>query len=265
MISIVTPCYNAAAFIEETLDSILSQKGAPFELLVLDGGSTDGTVEIIRRYEKHLVYWHSRKDDGQSAAIAEGFSRSKGDVLCWLNADDYFLPGVLAKVHERFAGCAGLQVLYGDYIVLDENGAMEAKPKISFDFEICLLFYLMIPQPSCFWRREIYDRVGGINTGLNFAFDWDLFLRMGDALKDEPGAIVHVRDLFSVFRLHAASKSVSARERFRAERKQIQNQFDYYRNLHFRKFAKAVQIVRTLRKFYLERGFVPLRKDARKA
>lgn len=265
MISIVTPCYNAASFIEATIDSVLSQKGADYELLILDGGSTDGTVEIIKRYEKYLAYWHSRKDGGQSAAIVEGFSLSKGDVLCWLNADDYFMPGALEKVQREFKENAGLQVLYGDYIVLDENGRMEAKPKISYDFEICLLFYLMIPQPSCFWSRGIYDKIGGVNPNFQYAFDWDLFLRMGEALQGAPGAIQHVHDLYSVFRLHAESKSVSAQERFREERKQIQNQFEYYRNLKFKKLAKWVQIIRTISRYHRERGVIPTRKDARKA
>ena len=173
--------------------------------------------------------------------------------------------GSLKKVINEFEEDSKLQLLYGDYIVVDENQNMEAKPKISFDFDICLFAYLMIPQPSSFWKKSLYESVSGINTDLNFAFDWDLFLRMGHQLRDHPGSIRHRHDLYSVFRIHPESKSVSQTNKFKSEARFIRDQFQEYRESKFKKIQKRWQLVKALHRFHKERNMIPTGKDKRKA
>ncbi len=264
-ISVVTPSYNQAAYLEQAIDSVLSQGMRDLEYIVMDGGSTDGSVEVIRRYAKHLTYWQSEPDGGQVKALSAAFRRCTGDICCWLNSDDLFMPGTLKKVRDRFREDGGLELIYGDYFLLQPDGRLIAKPKIAFDFEICLAVFLMIPQPSAFWTRRIYDAVGGLSSDYQFAFDYDLFLKIGRALKDRPDAIRHVHDYWSVFRVHDASKSVREVQGFHDEQKRIRSSFGLPRFRLSRKCVQYYHFVRTLIAFHRERGFVPTRKEKGKA
>lgn len=264
-ISIVTPSYNQGDYLEETIESVLSQGIPGLEYIIMDGGSTDQSVEIIRKYEKHLAYWQSQRDGGQTQAILEGFRRSSGDVLAWINSDDRYEPGTLAKVKREFEGDSQLQLLYGDYSLLYRGGRKVAKPKISFDFNISLHAFLMIPQPSSFWKRELYDAVGGLNPRYQYAFDYDLFLRFGKHLEDHPEAIRHLQDLLAEFRVHDESKSVSLQARFMPEYEAILAQFGVPARGVMREFRRSIELARALLRYYQERGFVPIRKEAGKA
>lgn len=264
-ISIVTPSYNQGDYLEETLDSVLSQGIPGLEYIVMDGGSTDQSVSIIRKYEKYLAYWQSQPDGGQTQALLEGFRRATGDVLAWINSDDRYMPGTLAKVQRAFSEDPGLELLYGDYSLLYPGGRTVPKPKISFDFDISLHAFLMIPQPSSFWTRRLYEAVGGLNTRYQYAFDYDLFLRFGKHLESRPGSIRHVQDLWALFRVHDESKSVSLQERFTPEYEAILTQFGVPARGVMREVRKNIALFRTLLRYYQERGFVPLRKEAGKA
>ncbi|MBK1814402.1 glycosyltransferase [Luteolibacter yonseiensis] len=264
-ITVVTPVLNQAQFIEQTIDSVLSQGIEDLEYIILDAGSTDGTVDIIKKHERHLARWRSHKDAGQSSAIHEGFSSASGDLLCWINSDDYFEPGALKRMIGMFDNDEQLDLCYGDYSILLPDGTKEAKLKISFDFEIALLFYLMIPQPSSVWTKRLYDSVGGLDTALNYSFDYDFFLRAGQRLQARPDAIRHVHDLVSVFRIHPESKSVSAQAKFVSENESIMRKFDNFPTWKRSSFYRRYQMVRTLLRYHSERGMVPTRKDTRKA
>jgi len=120
-ISIVTPSFNQGQYIEETILSIVNQNYPNLEYIIIDGGSTDNTVEIIKKYEKHLAYWVSEKDKGQSEAINKGFRKATGDIVCWINSDDFFMPGSLLKVGERFAKDNSLDLLNGHCLLIDEH------------------------------------------------------------------------------------------------------------------------------------------------
>jgi len=264
-ISIVTPSYNQGDYLEETIESVLSQGIPGLEYIIMDGGSRDHSVEIIRKYEKYLAYWQSQPDGGQTQAILEGFRRSSGHVLAWINSDDLYEPRTLAKVKQEFEADAKLQLLYGDYSLLYRGGRKVAKPKISFDFNISLHAFLMIPQPASFWSRALYEAVGGLNPKYQYAFDYELFLRFGKHLEDHPEAIRHVHDYFAQFRVHDESKSVSLQERFMPEYEAILAQFGVPPRGVMREVRKNLALFRTLLRYYQERGFIPIRKEAGKA
>lgn len=264
-ITVVTPVYNQVNYIEDTIQSVISQRVEGLEYIVLDGGSTDGTAEVIRKYERHLTHWESGRDGGHVPALIKGLGMAKGDILCWLNGDDYFEPHTVKAALATFAAHPEAQLIYGDYSVLTEDGRKVPKPKISFDFPACLFAYLMIPQPSSFWRRSFYFEVGGLNNDFPFSFDYDFFLRAGAAARSKPGGIRHVQDLWSVFRLHSESKSVAQKEKFVVENETIRAQFPEYRNCKLKKIAAKYQLARVLWRFHRERGLVPTRKDSSKA
>ena len=264
-ITVVTPVLNQAQYIEQTIESVLSQGIENLNYVILDAGSTDGTVDIIRRYESHLTFWRSHKDAGQSAAIKEGFEVAPADLQCWINSDDYFEPGALKRMVDRFAQDDELQLCYGDYSILLPNGCKEPKLKISFDFDICYLFYLMIPQPSSVWRRSLYEAVGGLDVSMHYSFDLDFFLQVGWSLRDRKQAIRHVHDLVSVFRVHPESKSVAQSSKFIGENARAVGKIQDYPKWKLSWWHRKLQIARTLACYHRERGVIPTKKDKRKA
>lgn len=264
-ITVVTPSYNQGQYLEATIESVLSQGIRDLEYIIMDGGSTDGSVEIIKKYSKYLSYWQSGKDGGQTQAICAGFERATGEVLCWLNSDDRYEPGALALAEREFEADPRLQLLYGDYILSYQDGHEIPKPKISFDFNICLHAFLMIPQASSFWRASLYKRVGGLNPAYQFAFDYDFFLRAGYALRDEPETIKHVREFLSKFRVHDASKSVSEISRFKTERKSIVAPFGRSKYRPIRKVRTYFELSRAVWRFWVERRIFVYRKEKGKA
>src|SRR5688572_17237201 len=160
-ISIVTPSFNQGQYIEETILSIVNQNYPNLEYIIIDGGSTDNTVEIIKKYEKHLAYWVSEKDKGQSEAINKGFRKATGDIVCWINSDDFFMPGSLLKVGERFAKDNSLDLLNGHCLLIDEHSNILSNHFILKQKKWYAergIYY--VSQPSMFWKRKILDEVG---------------------------------------------------------------------------------------------------------
>jgi glycosyltransferase involved in cell wall biosynthesis len=207
-VSVVTPSYNHARFIEETMQSVVQQSGA-VEYVVQDGGSNDGSAAIINRQANRLAAWESRPDAGQADAIARGFAKTSGgpdDVMAWINSDDFYLPGALAFVADYFARHPEVDVVYGHRILVDENSAEIGRWFLPRHNPEVLRLNDFIPQETLFWRRRIWDRVGGIDTSFKFAMDWDLLLRFQSA-----GAkIVRVPYFLACFRVHPAQKTAAA-------------------------------------------------------
>lgn len=202
-ISIVTPSYNQGQFLEETIRSVLMQGYPNLEYIIMDGGSTDNSMEIIKKYEPWLTYWVSEKDNGQADAIHRGFEKATGEIIGWLNSDDYLLPGALKTVGKVFANDTGLELFIGGGIVVDEHSKLLEK-RYSFpqDFSSLMSIAQLFMQMSSFWRRSAYFEVGGLDTGLRFAFDYDLFLRLARR-RDPFGLNEHL----SAFRMHRDSKT----------------------------------------------------------
>ena len=216
-ISVVTPSYNQASFIERTILSVLNQKYPNIEYIIIDGGSTDGSVDIIKRYSSFLSYWVSEPDQGQADAINKGFLKSSGEILAWLNSDDMYLPGALHKAARAFAREPEASIIYGDYIKVDENDrciALRRQP--SFSYNICLFSYLTVAQPAAFFRGKAVFDVGLLDTRFHYAMDYDLILRLA-----KRGKVIHLPEYLAAFRLHSESKSVTIKPRFKEEDRRI--------------------------------------------
>lgn len=205
-ISVIVPSFNQGEFIEETLLSILNQNYPNLEILVLDAGSTDRTVEVIQKYESHLAYWHSKPDKGQADAINQGMALSSGEILCWLNSDDLYLPGTLLDVGQRFRGLVDRNYLiYGDTRFLYQSG----KPKGASDVQcaapfdpMMLTYYDYIAQPSAFWTRKLWKQVGNLELDYHYVLDWDWLIRAAKIAEFE-----YVRQFYAVYRIHENHKT----------------------------------------------------------
>jgi glycosyltransferase involved in cell wall biosynthesis len=205
-ITIVTPSYNQGQFIEATIKSVIDQKYPNLEYIVIDGGSQDESSEIINKYKPILSYCVSEKDEGQSHAIQKGFAYCTGeenDIMAYLNSDDLYLPEALQFVAHYFQKHPELDVLYGHRILIDEDereiGRWFTPRHHSYNFSI--LDY--VPQETMFWRKRLYDKVGGIDPSFHFAMDWDLLLRFQEA-----GAVIKRAPYFlGCFRVHTNQKT----------------------------------------------------------
>lgn len=203
-ISIVTPSYAQGRFIERTLYSVLTQNYPALEYFVQDGGSTDETVEILRRYQGQLAGWTSEPDDGQADAINRAFAHTTGDIMAWINADDMLLPGALSYVARYFETHPAADVVYGNRILIDDTDGqigLWVLPKHD-DHVLTLVDY--VPQETLFWRRSIWDAAGGgLDPTFGYALDWDLLLRFREA----GATIVRLPRFLGAFRVHPDQKT----------------------------------------------------------
>lgn len=178
-VSVITPSFNQASFLEATLRSVLLQNYSNVEYLVIDGGSTDGSREVLGEYSSYLDYWVAEPDRGQAHAINKGIARATGDIVAWLNSDDCYLPGTVARVVAEFESDPALEWLYGDFLLRAEPaGTLTPSSSIPFEFPTALLRgYSPICQPTAFVRRSLLERIGGIDERYHLAMDFDLWLR----------------------------------------------------------------------------------------
>ncbi|HEY8667665.1 MAG TPA: glycosyltransferase family 2 protein [Tepidisphaeraceae bacterium] len=183
-VSIVTPSYNQGRFIAATIDSVLNQNYPNVEYVVMDGGSTDQTVEILKGYGERIA-WVSERDDGQSDALNKGFGRTRGEILGWLNSDDTYSPGAIAAAAEYFATHPDVAMVYGDADYIDATGGRIGRCAHVEPFNLHRLLYYsdFIVQPAAFFRRSAFEAVGGIDASLHFCMDYDLWLKIGGRFK----------------------------------------------------------------------------------
>jgi len=242
-ITVVTPSLNQGRFLEETILSVLGQEYPNLEYIVLDGGSTDGSVEVIRKYEGHLAYWVSEKDQGQAAAINQGFARATGEILAWLNSDDTYLPGTLAHIAATLDPTRA-DILFGNcrHLAASETYGSDVRRKHGA-MNLALADYII--QPSTFWTRKAWDATGPLDESLVFAFDWDWFIRARTA-----GVALRPDDRYlAVYRMHGEHKSGTGGERRRKELAEIYRRHSgpRYEELFTRCCARrsAINAVRT--------------------
>jgi len=220
-ISIVTPSYNQAEFLERTIFSVLNQNYPNLEYIIIDGGSTDGSVEIIKKYEKYLTYWVSEKDEGQSAAISKGFKKSTGKILAWLNSDDTYLPETFCEIAKNFSRNSGVDLIFGNIYFIDGSDKRIRELRFTeFDFSTLIYEGGNLHQTGTFWTRKIYDKVGGLNSNYKFCMDYDFFCRVAKV-----GKLCHVRDFLANFRMHANAKSSTISYIGQKEHKEIMRRY----------------------------------------
>jgi glycosyltransferase involved in cell wall biosynthesis len=264
-ISIVTPSYNQAEFLERTILSILNQNYPNLEYIVIDGGSTDGSVNIIKKYEKYLTYWVTEKDKGQSDAINKGFRKSTGEILAWLNSDDTYLPNALRLVADFFKQRTDVDMLYGRSHITDRDDEIFQEAK-AMPFNLLDYTYglFTIPQQATFWRREIFFKVGMLNVENRTCMDSELWVHFAK----NKANIIHVNSLLANFRLHQQSISGSGRwnNQYQQDKMRIQQQVFGY-SLHrlrifWRRLCFIVKYPRQHMRYYLSilrKGRVPIK------
>ena len=212
LISIITPSYNQAKYLEQTILSVLNQDHSSIEYIVVDGASTDGSVEVIKRYADKLAHWESVKDHGQADAINKGFARVKGEIVAWLNSDDYYLPGTISAAVKVFEENPDVVLVYGNMLAVDENGqtfnTLTYKQLTLED----LLCFQIIGQPAVFMRRTALQQTSGLDLTFHFLLDHLLWIQLA-----KHGKILHVNKTWSAARYHAEAKNVAKAAEFGRE------------------------------------------------
>jgi glycosyltransferase involved in cell wall biosynthesis len=203
-ISIVTPSLNQGQFIEETIRSVLLQGYPDLEYTIVDGGSTDGSAEIIQKYEKWLTYWVCEPDQGQSAAINKGFERSTGAIGAWINSDDLYEPQALQSVSRVFLDPQNIAILYGNCTNIDETGkTFSVSRSRTYDRDRLIRCWPnYIAQPTAFFLLSAFKTLGGLDPSLRFAMDYDLWIRLGTK-----GSGLYLPLQIARFRVHHRSKT----------------------------------------------------------
>ena len=179
LVSIITPSYNQAAFIEQTIKSVLEQDYPNIEYLIADGGSTDGSVDIIKRYAKKLAWWVSEKDSGQAEAINKGFTRAKGEYIAWVNSDDYYQPGAISAAVAALQANPDAGFVFGDVEVVDKDGRILNRLSYGNWTLADLMTFHIIGQPAVFMCRSVLEKAGFLDQNYHFLLDHQLWLRIG--------------------------------------------------------------------------------------
>ncbi|MBI5945059.1 MAG: glycosyltransferase [Chloroflexi bacterium] len=202
LVSIITPSFNQAAYLEQTILSVLNQDYPHIEYIVIDGGSTDGSVDIIKKYESKLAYWVSEKDNGQADAINKGFARATGDIVAWLNSDDYYQGGAVSTAVKIFDANPEVVLVYGNMLAVDEHGkTFNTLNYRQLTLEDLLCFQI-IGQPAVFMRCSALEKTFGLDPALHFLLDHYLWIQIA-----RHGKILHADQTWAAARYHAAAKN----------------------------------------------------------
>jgi len=220
-VSIVTPSYNQVLFIEETIRSVLLQGYPNLEYIIIDGGSTDGSAEIIRKYQDWLAYWASEPDNGQADAINKGFAKGTGEIFGWQNSDDTYAPGAFRKAAEVLVAHPEVDLVFGNMKYIDSAGRVIREIRYTPFSRFCLLWEGMnLFNGAAFWRRSLHERMGGLDPHLNFVMDFEFFLRASKV-----GKFKFVREHLGNFRIHPEGKSSGSSAQWWAESKSVRDQY----------------------------------------
>lgn len=242
LVSVVTPSFNQARFLERTIESVLSQDYPRLEYVVVDGGSTDGSEAIIRKHSSRLAWWVSERDAGQTDAINKGFAHAHGDILAWLNSDDTWMPGAVTSVVQAFLEQPGCGLIYGGANYVDEEDRIIGRfPAAQTDYGLLRQGFVHIPQQAAFFRADLWRSLGPLDASLYFAMDYDLWVRIAERAQLE-----YVPQIWANFRLHSAAKTIMADERCWPEMLSI----------HYRDGGSFFSII--VAKYYIRRLMAPL-------
>lgn len=207
LVSIVTPSYNQARYLEETIRSVIYQSYPHIEYIIIDGGSTDGSLDVIKKYNDEIDYWVSEPDQGQTDAINEGFEQASGDIYAWLNSDDTYQSGAIEEVVVFFSRNPGVGMVYGDLNFINAEGEVIGKFNAKqTSYRRLRRGGVYIPQPAAFWRANLWEQVAPLDSSLYFAMDYDLWLRLAKITSME----YYQGHTWANFRVHGDSKTITA-------------------------------------------------------
>jgi len=242
LVSIVTPSFHQARYIEATIRSVLSQDYPRIEYLIVDGGSTDGTVEIIKKYEGRVAWWVSEKDQGQTDAINKGFGRARGQILAWLNSDDTYEPGAISAAVKYLLDHPDVGMVYGDCNFINDDGRVIGKfGSAQTNYRLLRRGYVHIPQQTMFFRAEWWKHVGPLDPSFYFAMDYDLWTRLAAHTE-----LKYVPRTWANFRLHTAGKTIVADDRCWPEMIRV----------HYRDGGSFFSVI--VAKYYIRKILAPL-------
>lgn len=242
LVSIVTPSYNQAPYIEETIRSVLSQDYPQIEYTIVDGGSTDGSLDVIKKYEDKLAWWVSEKDSGQTDAINKGFARANGDILAWINSDDTYEPGAVTAAAKYLQEHPEVGMVYGDCNFINESGEVIGKfNSAQTNYQLLRRGYAHIPQQTMFFRAKLWKQVGPLDPSFYFAMDYDLWTRI--AARTE---IKYIPETWANFRLHSSGKTILADDRCWPEMIRV----------HYRDGGSIFSVI--VAKYYIRKLIAPL-------
>jgi len=206
LVSIITPSFNQAPFLEATIQSVLGQTYPKVEYILIDGGSTDGSLDIIQRYADRLAYWESTPDRGQTDAINKGFNRATGEIMAYLNSDDLYYPQAVEEAVAFFQQHPETALVYGDADYVDAEGKVIGRfPAAQTDYRRLRNGYVHIPQQATFFRKVMWEMVGPLDPTFYFAMDYDLWVRIASL----SNPVYHPRK-WAAFRLHGDAKTSAA-------------------------------------------------------
>ncbi|OGC08487.1 hypothetical protein A2230_08200 [candidate division WOR-1 bacterium RIFOXYA2_FULL_36_21] len=233
-VSIITVVLNGEKYFEETIQSVINQNYPNIEYIIIDGGSTDSTLDIIKKYEKNIDYWVSEPDHGLYDAINKGISVAKGEIIASLHSDDlYFYNNVVKRVVDEFMKDNELYWVYGDFCSIDENSKIKNIYRIpNYNWKMLLFSnYCYIPHPTTFFRKEVFNQVGHLDDRYKLSADYDFFLRLGDRYKAK-----RLKYPITKFRFHKKRLSESKEKQAIEERKQIQEKYRFFKKKGHRLF-----------------------------
>jgi glycosyltransferase involved in cell wall biosynthesis len=243
--SIVTCSYQQGRFLDATIRSVLDQGVRDLEYILIDGGSRDTTLDVIRRHESRLSYWVSEKDRGQTHALNKGFARATGDVMGWLCSDDLLLPGALKRVEAFFQANPDVDFVYGNALWIDEAGHyLRAKKEMPWSAFVMTYDHNYLAQPACFWRRSLHEKVEGLDESWNLGMDADLWMRFSHHTKP-----VYFNEYLACMRYYPEQKTRSLAEDAKIEGVQLRDrEMPFFSSWPYRPLHLAARVVRVCSK-----------------
>jgi glycosyltransferase involved in cell wall biosynthesis len=217
-ISVITPSYNQASYLEKTIRSVIAQNYPNLEYIIIDGGSTDGSVDIIKRYSNQLAFWVSEPDNGQSHAINKGLKLATGDWVCWQNSDDVFYDHAFESLANKIIQSPNLDLITGDINLIESSGStLRRLCYVRPTYEAVLAEGMVLTNQAAFWKRDLHTKIGWLDENLHYGFDLDWFLRLLKHTKHT----AHIPQVLGALRLHGDTKTSLNQEGFDEEYKRI--------------------------------------------